>query len=425
MKQTTLNRIPRYEKIGKKLGFALTQHRALQGELLKRSATELGSHYIEETLEVILGACRECLDYCARDIAEQLLSSPVKEPKFPFSRHALETQRLGRTMAKEHPALHAHFARLVAAVENDEMLQGTLFSMGTLQWINDLVNDKKHNITVIVDDRPDTATLISHAGTRLLMRGPVAVDEDKFDYGAPSEPPEMVAVHGSPTVTRVPQAYITSIDREVGSFCLSALGVTWRALDGLYSAFFGKAHGALDPWESTKPPEQREYEASLRRLSPITHRLSAVALRSGESTTLLIRFDRHERPETTDASEIALAAELLQVFRGHLVSTFSRQIESTMRQRLAAIERQGATPRSAEFTVQTGEKILEVGHREVSYDNVLFGVTTWFRSTKHEPTRTTGTAVLLDRLLGIRSDHVMVRSAEPLANGDQKPPRAL
>lgn len=69
---------------------------------------------------MILGAVRECLDYCARDVSEQLLATPVKEPKFPFTRESLATQRLGPALAREAPALHLHLAQLVGAIDRDE-----------------------------------------------------------------------------------------------------------------------------------------------------------------------------------------------------------------------------------------------------------------------------------------------------------------
>ena len=425
MERKSLNRHPRYAKIKQKLAFAHTQFLGLQAILHARSTGKIDSAFVEELIEVILSACRECLDYCARDVSEQLLATPVKEPKFPFTKQSLATHKLGDAVSRELPALHQYLAQLIDAIDRDAGITDTMLSMGVLRLLNELVNDKKHNVTVAIRDREDAATMIVHGGTAVVMRVFENIQGSRPDATLEYPAPEMGPPRAGSVIRSVSEVRILFNGWEAGRFCGDAIGVTWRVLDEIYFTFFGEPQGNLDPSETIKPREQREFEAAYRRLSPIVHRLLVVALRKGGANLAVIEYAPDGRALATSKEDADLALDFLQVFEQGLHSEFHQALQPVLCERLVHVERQGANPRIMEFEVELPEpRSVQIAGEPIEYSSVIFGVNTTFRDTDHKTQqrkRRFETTELLKRLLAVERQWTTFVGTRPLGRSRDRP----
>lgn len=117
---------PRYEDIREKLGFAFLKLRVLNDELHKARIEETSVEFIGQKVGEILSACRECFDYCARDICEAFVANVPSQVYFPFTMESLaRSPSVGIKLV--NPGAYQQLENLSTKVAANKAMPGSIF----------------------------------------------------------------------------------------------------------------------------------------------------------------------------------------------------------------------------------------------------------------------------------------------------------
>lgn len=371
----------RANAIKEKLAYAFTRWSELSTQIsdFHKSGNDIA--FLGTKVGEILSACRECLDYCAKDLVD--LSAPTYTGRayFPLSADSL-LQKPWSILKTQDAATFALLEALVMRIEGNAAYPGTMFKLGVLAENNKLVNGKKHDTLTATRTRPNSATLVTHAEGAVIEISPI-FDTFDPDWGAEIDASQWETLDPSVAIDYVPDFRLGANNWEVRRFCDHVIGTTWRALAEIYTAKFGERHSSFDPREILLSPAELEQKRLFERAGPIVSRLVLVGFRRGGATIAHFAFDFEGGPREDQPHDAKIESEMVAVFNTYAwpVLAARRFAEFLTAERLARLEAEGFTPRYCELPVPlSGEKSLKLSDAtEIRFDQITFGIGTQFR----------------------------------------------
>ena len=390
----------RYEDIRQKLAFALVRHQTLAVELQAARNDDEDIQFLGQKVGEILNACRECFDYCAKDLSGRYVSPSPKQVYFPFTEAAL-VGNAWKTLEHTRADLHAYLAELVKKIERNAAIERTLFGHKRVREVNELVNEKKHDKITRVK-RPE------HAATNVLFPQGVGMtispiypfDGEVPDFGAEVQAQPMIGSHSDIAIKFVSEYHLTENNWEVGRYCLHALETSWRKLDDLYLRFLSSGPDTLDPHETIKPPEQKKFEAALRRANPIVTRLAVVGLFNDDDEVLAVFVGFDGQPVSMEPDDIFVCQYFIDAYCAYAWAyIFKRELDPIIRDRLEDVEHQGYPTRVCEMHTNWPKhrQLRLPSGRTIRFNHVVWQLHTRFRVEEAEAARQLATPDAMSR----------------------------
>lgn len=374
----------RQDDIRQTLAYALNRLNLLKAELRSESASEGDVQFVGQKVGEILSLCRECFDYCAKDLNETFLASPKDRAYFPFNEDSLR-QGFVADLKILRPDVASHVKSIVDRIVKDELFNETLFSYGVLAKTNQLVNNKKHNVVTKFNRRANSATRVKFAGGAEVVFSPMMpFDGDRPDFSSNQDAMEMVGSDESVEITYISEYRLRDNNWEVSRYCWHALEATWRVLEDIYIAIFGTPVSYFNPHQTIKDPAQIKFEAALVRASPIVTRLMFVGLKNGEEILKRIGIDFDGTPKSTDADDIAIANDFLDVYLTHGKYLCEAPLSKLLEQHLVGYEREGYKDRycEVEIPLATYKELLTSRGDLIRFNSMVFGLGTRFQCSE-------------------------------------------
>lgn len=227
-------------QIKDKLGFAEHQRQQLMDYMYEAKRTGIEAEYIVHNASEILSTSRECYDYCANDIVDNLIipyssnrqivrkyRSGRLKVNFPFYTNELNDVYNVFCEARQiNSRLHNHLLSLSQSISMNEQIPNTLFRYGNITILKDMVNTKKHDRLLYIQKIPNQELLIENKGVKILVpaRGQRGWNT--------------IRVSPSSFVSNVSEFLFEYNNVEVGEFCLFTIKSTQIVLDEIYRIFF-------------------------------------------------------------------------------------------------------------------------------------------------------------------------------------------
>ena len=230
----------RSRQIKDKLEYAELQRQQLMGYVYDAKKAGIEAKHIVHSAAEILSTSRECYDYCANDIVENLIVQHTSNSTilgkyrsgrlrvyFPFYTNELtDSNNVFSELQYTNCGLHKHLVSLSQSISGNEQIPNTLFKYGGILWLKDMVNTKKHNSLICVQIIPNQEVLIEGAGVKILVPKKRQSGWNRFMVSAGSY------------VSNVSEFLFEYNNLEVSEFCLFAVKSTEIVLDKIYRKFF-------------------------------------------------------------------------------------------------------------------------------------------------------------------------------------------
>ena len=229
----------RLDQIQSKLAYTEKQFQLLGNALFDSKRKRKEPEFICHTVADILSSSRECYDYCAKDILEEIiipstqntgLISSFNNGKirfyFPFYRSELEnTKNPSSELVTIFPDLHNHLLHIADSISTGAVIPNTLFNYADIEQLKNLVNEKKHDSLIAIESNQDQEILIEKSGVKMIIPIKEQKGWNRFKVSPGSN------------ISRVQEFRLKTIDKEILSFCLFARKATGIVLDEIYEKF--------------------------------------------------------------------------------------------------------------------------------------------------------------------------------------------
>lgn len=226
-------------QIKDKLEYAEHQRNQLMDHMYKAKQAGIEAKYIVHSASEILSTTRECYDYCANDIVDNLVIQYTVNSKllriyragklkifFPFYPNELQNNEAFSELQYTNSALYDHLLRLSYSISKDEQIPNTIFKYGGIFQLKDMVNTKKHDRLLCIQSLPNQELLVENPGVKMIIPSRGQRGWNKL------------SVSPSSYVSSVSEFLFEYNNREVGEFCLFATKSTEITLDEIYQKFF-------------------------------------------------------------------------------------------------------------------------------------------------------------------------------------------
>lgn len=377
----------RADDIRDKLAYAQTRLLSLKQELGSVVATEDQVGFVGQKVGEIIGACRECFDYAARDLSDSLLGGSGRNTYFPFSKNGLESARwLG--LSQSNQAAYDYLAGLIEAIDSGSIYENTIFRFQIVREVNDLVNNKKHNRITVTKRRSNSATHVTFpGGAEITMSAVYRFEGEAPDFSEDLDAEPMIGSHPEIVISYVSEYRLEENNWEICRYCDHAIGVTWRVLDDLYrTAGIPRTATTFDPHESLKSAEQIAYEGFLKRAEHIATKLIVVGFFLAENAIRQIRFDQKDGEECSQ-DDVYLRDLLQEVFRVHVLPhEVHPKVRKLLWENWRRVEQSNFGGKYLEFTFkgEQPKRIKLPSDSEIIFDRTIWGVGTDFKQSEPE-----------------------------------------
>lgn len=376
----------RFSDIQGKLTYLLGRHESLDKALTDAQHNDGDIAHLGVQVGEIVGGCRECLDYCAKDLIDALapgyLEANSKERVyFPFSRKTLiENKGAFRAIRNSAPAAHDAFLALIGRIEDRAPMDGVgpHYGYGLLKDVNELVNAKKHDSISKTTSVPEAKTLIEHpSGAKMT----VAV-YDLSDGKSKLLPPPGVLIQKEASRRFIKEFFID--DHEASSLCRSTIKATSVAITEIYESVLGIYDGEVDPYELRKDTEVRLGDRALKNFSPILYRpiVIGVFLRDKEHFHINYEFDGDVNG--SPVHHLAVGRFMLEAFRSRVAAKSAEKFRQFIKENWRKVKDQTPTTRSVfEIVIDLPDvHSLELGNgKSYEFDRIVFGIQYKFRTS--------------------------------------------
>jgi len=232
----------RATQIKDKLIYVESRRQQLMTDMFQAKKAGIEVKHIIHSASEILSTARECYDYCANDIEDNLVIPRTVNKKliskynsgnmrvyFPFRSAHLQNDTAFSELQYTNSGLYEYLIRFSFSISVNENIPNTLLKYGDILQLNEMVNTKKHDCLLCVQSIPNSELLVEQPGMRVII---------------PSR-----GQSGWNTVKLSPNSYASSVseflfeynNREVGHFCLFASESTKIILDRIYNIFFNSS----------------------------------------------------------------------------------------------------------------------------------------------------------------------------------------
>ena len=375
-----------------KLTYTLLKFHELSDKVRAAQISEGEVPYIAQRVGDILSGCRECFDYCARDIADRYISTSSNQKLviryvagkekayFPFFSDQLKSGKLFFELSASCPQLYTELVDLTAKIKTNQAIPNTVTTYGIAAEINELVNSKKHDRITSTRIKPNAATHIVFPGGGEMVVSPVFPwTGDVPDFAAEVDAQPMV---GSPGVeiTYVREFKLVDNNWEVARYCLHAIRATSSILADIYHKHFGAAIDYFDPWETIKPEKVKKAEAVIKAISPIISYPVLVALILDEREAFKAEISFNGTPNVTEPNDAAIANLFVIAFEHFYQQQHLSELMRVIHEEPASVDHNDLSPRYSELTIPLPAKkeVFINGSSVVSFNKIILGVGTRF-----------------------------------------------
>lgn len=379
--------------IRNKLAYTLIKHRELSDQIRSAQESDEDVPYIAQKVGDILGGCRECFDYCAKDMADRFIATSSNQrlairyvagkekAYFPFFLDQLKIGKLFFDLSTSCPPLYAELVDLAEKIKTNQVIPTTVSTYGIAAEINELVNAKKH-------DKITSTWIKSNAATRIVFpHGAEMTVSPMFpwmgnvpDFAAEVDAQPMV---GSPGVqiAYVREFKLVDNNWEVTRYCDHAIRATVSILAEIYNKYFGMPIDYFDPWETTKPEKVKKAEAVIQAISPVASHLLVVALLLDDKEEFKAEISFEGMPAATQLDQVALSNLFVLAFERFYQQRHILELTRLIHEEPTAIDLNDLSPRYSELTVPlpTRKEVVVNGESAILFNKFLLGIGTKFR----------------------------------------------
>lgn len=376
----------RLSDIQGKLAYLLGRHESLDKALTDAQHNNGDIAHLGIQVGEIVGGCRECLDYCVKDVIDVLapgyLSANTKERVyFPFSRKALNESRTAfHAIRNSAPSAYDALLTLVGKIEDRAAMDGVgpHYGYGLLKDINELVNDKKHDRISRATSVPDAKTLVEHPSG---FKTTVAM-YDLSDGKSKLLPPPGMLIQQEASQRLVKEFFVG--EHEARALCRSAIKATAVAITAVYESVLGLPDGEVDPWELRKEIEVRLGEKALKRFSPILYRPILIGANLREKKQFHVKYEFDGDVKESSDQFVAVGRFLLEIFRSRVAAMTADKFRRFIRDNWRKVADQTPTTISVfEIVIDLPDvHCLELADGTYfEFDRIIFGIQYKFRTT--------------------------------------------
>jgi len=286
----------RKEDIKKKILFAYEKQLNLLKELNKAIQEEKDVEYLSLKTHEIVSHCRECLDYCAKDMADHYFSNsdinirPINQYKktgkiyFPFLESDLtDNKKLFSHLKIVNPELYEYLLGLVRKFKDNGNIDGTFSGQYRLFLdLKNFNNRNKHDSVSIYKKSDLPVKLVAFSSPSGSLSGIVTglkiiSKNEPEDFGKEVIPPNLI--HTSNVEVKDIYEFRVDVNNwEIGKFTRESIMSTATVLSEIYSTFFQIPGNYFNPIENSKSEETKRREFIFNNLKPIYHNLAGFIL---------------------------------------------------------------------------------------------------------------------------------------------------
>lgn len=383
----------RSKDIRDKLAYTLVKYQELSDEVRVAQKNEGEVPYIAQKVGDILSGCRECFDYCAKDIADRFIATSSNQKLairyvagkgkayFPFFPDQMKAGKLFFELSNSCPELYIHLVDLAAKIESKLVIPNTVTTYGIAAELNELVNAKKHDKITSTRIKSNAATHIVFPGGSEMMVSPMFPwTGNTPDFAADIGAQPMIGGDGV-EIAYVREFKLVDNNWEVTRYCLHAIRATSSILAEIYHNHFMIPIDHFDPWETTKPEKVRKAEAVVKAISPIASHAVRVVLSLDGKEIFNTEVSFAGVPNAVGHDDISIANLFVFAFERFYQQRHLSELIRFIHETPDSIACEDLSPRYSELTIPLPVKkdIAINDNRTLSFDEVLFGVGTKFR----------------------------------------------
>lgn len=382
-----------------KLAYTLVKHRELLDQIRAAQESEGDVPYIAQKVGDILSGCRECFDYCAKDMADRFIATSnnqklairyvagKEKAYFPFFSDQLKSGKLFFDLSTSCPQLYTELVDLAAKIETNQAIPNTVSTYSIAAEINELVNAKKH-------DKITSTRIKSNAATRIVFPGGAEMTVspmfpwtgDVPDFAAEVDAQPMV---GSPgvQVTYVREFKLVENNWEVIRYCDHAIRTTTSILAEIYNKHFRTAIDYFDPWETTKPEKVKKADAVIKAISPVASHLLVVALLLDEREEFKAEISFEGVPTVTGSDHVSISNLFALAFERLYQQRHLSELMRSIHEEPTFVDHNDLSPRYSELTIPlpARKEVAINGDSVVLFNKILLGIGTKFRCEEKVP----------------------------------------
>lgn len=306
--------------IKQKLSYLMGRYELLRAEILLAERSDENIEHLGIKVGEILGGCRECLDYCIKDVVSELLGideDGLKVVYFPFSRKKiLEDKKIFQKIRDIKPNAYDFFETLMVKIDNNNEMDGVspIFGFSILRVINDIVNEKKHNKINRVSVMHQAKTLIEH---------PSGVSVSFVAYNVTDNGP--VYLPASPVLinkdsSQRPISALMLEGYEASELCACAINASSLVIRDVYEKVFNLEDGEVHPKRLLQSYDERMGEKILASLNPLRVRPMKITLMKKGLCVLELKCNSEGSFKPEDGSLVALVRFLLEVYKSRILA---------------------------------------------------------------------------------------------------------
>ena len=389
----------RSHDIKTKLAYTLTKYKEVQAEINIAEDQDTDVPFLGQKAGEIISGCRECLDYCAKDIADNYiialsdnssLISKYNQGKvrayFPLYIGQLENRNgLFYELSNTNSEIYNYLVELTKRIRNDQLIPGTMIGYGVFLEINEMVNQKKHDKITLIHQKQNSQTKIQFPGGGAVTVSPIyKITGDRPDFTQEVAPTDMI---GSPDteIKYIKEFRFDFNEWQVVRFCMHAIQATNKVINEIYTKFFDVLPDEFDPWESIKPDKQKRAEAALKSISPIAVRPMRVVLSLAGNEVINTQLSFEGDPVSNDRIDRTIANLFLIAFEKSFYLSVQSQMNDFIINNWDKIDTNDNSPRYFEVSrpFNYSKKIFINDDTCIEFDRIFFGIGSKFNFNKN------------------------------------------
>lgn len=237
----------RIDDVRSNIDFAMEQNRELSELIGDAQKNDTQVRFISQKSGSILSTLRECYDYSIADIRDVFFPKERRRVYFPFHLDSLSPGKPLYELKATAPKTYDYLRALAASMKSSKLIPGTMCAYSDARSINDLVNAKKHNKVLLVEELGNAKTRIEMPDGSVVTTTPMYPmrDDGTVDWSKPHGNVGTAGWVGSPGVQisavkdfRFNPGKIKMSRTDVHGFCMIAITTTRFIMGEVYSSAF-------------------------------------------------------------------------------------------------------------------------------------------------------------------------------------------
>lgn len=238
----------RTDSIRSNIDFAFESNKELSQLIASAQKDDGKVKFIGHKAGNILGAVRECFDYCIADIKDDFGGNSSRSWYFPFHPDTMGKGKPLHTLTVNHQTVFNSLNSVASMISTKKMIPGTNCRYSDLRAVNNLVNAKKHDNVIVVNEAQNSKTRIEMPGGAVFTVSPIQKlnDDGTIDETYTLGPVGPAGWNGGPgvSIAAVKDFFFDAPDidmsrRDVHGFCMTAITATRFVIGDVYCKVYG------------------------------------------------------------------------------------------------------------------------------------------------------------------------------------------